>query len=48
MILIFQPAGQAAPVHYTEYQTEREHNAFNANRGQFPIGAGVEATATVP
>jgi hypothetical protein len=48
MILIFQPAGQAAPVHYTEYQTEREHNAFNANRWQFPIGVRAEAAATVP
>jgi hypothetical protein len=48
MIRVFQPAGQAAPVHCTEYQTEREHNAFNANRGQFLIGAGAEATATVP
>jgi hypothetical protein len=48
MILLFQPAGQAAPVHYTEYQTEREHNAFNANRWQLPMGARTEATATVP
>jgi hypothetical protein len=37
-----------APVHCTEYQTEREHNAFNANRWQFPIGARAEAAATVP
>jgi hypothetical protein len=28
-----------APVHHTKYQTEREHNAFNANYWQLPIGA---------
>jgi hypothetical protein len=47
MILIFQPARQAATVHKIKYQTGHEHNTFNTNHWQLPIG-GRETRRTRP